>query len=182
MCSSITNNPAFWKWPGFHVEISLWDAAECVCVRVCWSLCVTWSGAMNTTVCNLFLFPKKPYCCCNIMKSLLTSYSDWTLFYTLHRWLFIFLCFCFFFLLWFGFSFFNSRITFFFFLKILAVKEKKTNAYLFILCLKTFYFFTVEILSITCLCGMCAYMYVCVRTFTHSYIFKTQIKNIYPNT
>lgn len=66
-------------------------------VCVCWSLCATWSRAMNTTVCNLFLFPKKPYCCCNIMKSLLMSYSDWTLFYILHRWLFIFLFFFFWF-------------------------------------------------------------------------------------
>lgn len=72
--------------------------SECVSVCVCWSLCATWSRAMNTTVCYLFLFPKKPYCYCNIMKSLLMLYADWRLFYILHRWLFIFLFFSFSFL------------------------------------------------------------------------------------
>lgn len=31
----------------------------------------TQARAMDRTVCNLFLFPKKPYCYCYIMKSLM---------------------------------------------------------------------------------------------------------------
>lgn len=59
------------KSPGFHLEISamvkrraLMDSAKgfrWVCTK---------TRAMDRTVCNLFLFPKKPYCYCNIMKNI----------------------------------------------------------------------------------------------------------------
>lgn len=56
---SITNNPAFWKWPGFHVEISLWDAAECVCVRVCVGVCARLGAERWTQLCVIFSYFQK---------------------------------------------------------------------------------------------------------------------------
>lgn len=131
-------------------------------VCVCWSLCATWSRAMNTTVCNLFLFPKKPYCCCNIMKSLLMSYSDWTLFYILHRWLFIFLFFfCF------GFSFLTAVSPFF---KNPSSKRKKDKCLFVHIMFKDILFFHCRNLKYNMsVWNVC--VYVRMRAHVHTFIY-----------
>lgn len=152
-------------------RFSRWDQSlgrgrVCVCACVCWSLCATWSGAMNTTVCNLFLFPKKPYCCCDIMKSLLTSYSDWTLFYTLHRWLFYFPLFFFFF--WFGFSFLTAESPFFF--KDPSSKRKKDKCLFVHIMFKDILFFHCRNLKYNVsVWNVC--VYVRMRAHVHTFIY-----------
>lgn len=68
-------------------------------------------------------------------------------------------------------SFFFTKRSYHIFKKL---SSKKRNAYLFILCLNTFYFFTVEMLKITCLCRRACMSFYC--TLTHSYIFKWDYK------
>lgn len=115
------------------------------------SVC-TKTRATDRTVCSLFLFPEKPYCYGNMKSSIKTTYFTFTSFSFL---------FCF---------FFNRDVVSHF----LKLSSKKRNAYLFILCLNTFYFFTVEMLQITCLCRRACMGSYC--TLAHSYIFKWDYK------
>lgn len=77
------------------------------------------------------------------------------------------------------FLFFCNRVVYHIFLI-----SRKRNACLFILCWKTFYFFTVEMLSITCQCvSVHIYMYIFIKIYiqiccplTLAYIFKCRLR------
>lgn len=78
-CDFKKKNQAF-EITGFSFQEQRFGIRERYGSRAGFRWVCTKAGAMDRTVCNLFLFPKKPYCYCNITKTLMLYYDD--LFYT----------------------------------------------------------------------------------------------------